>query len=147
MSEGDILSVGRPLPVPTSVSKPFWDAARRKELVFQFCPEAGLFQHFPRPVSAYTGKRNLEWRRVSGRGRVFAFTITERGPGPFRDAGRYVVATIELDEGVRIISNIVNCEPARVAIDQRVRLHWLELSPQINYPAFEPDDDAPDGEG
>src|SRR5690242_11834657 len=129
MSGGDILSVDRPLPVPTSVSKPFWDAAKCKELVFQFCPASGRFQHHPRPVSAQTGQRNLEWRRVSGRGQVFAFTVTERGPGPFRSAGRYVVATIELDEGVRIVSNVVNCAPSAVRIGMRVRLFWLEMSP------------------
>ena len=142
MSGDSILTVERPLPVPTSVSKPFWEAAARKELVFQFCRRSGRFQHFPRPISMGSGKRDLEWRRVSGLGHVYAFTITERGPGPFRQVGRYVVATIELDEGVRIVSNVVNCDPAAVSVGMRVRLFWLSLSPEINYPLFEPDLDG-----
>jgi hypothetical protein len=105
--------------------------------MLQYCPESGQFQHYPRPVSIYTGKRRLEWREVSGRGIVYACTVL-RIPGPGLE-GRLPlsIATIELDEGVRIIGNVLNCVPTDVKIGARVRLAWDRLSEEINYPAFE----------
>ena len=59
-------SPAQPIPVPTNFSAPFWEAARQQKLVIQYCPDSGKYQHYPRPISIYTGKRNLEWREVSG---------------------------------------------------------------------------------
>jgi uncharacterized protein len=131
----------RPLPVPTDVSQPFWDAAKEHRLVFQYCREAGRFQHYPRSVSVYTGMPTLEWREVEGRGFIYAVTVTHRGPPAFRGTEPYVVATMQLDEGVRIVSNIVNCNPDDVRVGQRVKLFWLKMDEQFNYPLFEPDNE------
>lgn len=130
----------RPIPRPNSYihSEPFWAAAREGRLVLQYCRDTKQFQHYPRPVSMYSGKRNLEWRQVSGRGKVYASTIT-RVPMPgFEERGPYVVATVELDEGVRMVCNILNCPPEQVKIGMPVRLCWETLSDTISYPAFEP---------
>lgn len=54
---------------------PFWQAAQKGELVIQYCKDSGKYQHYPRPVSIYTGKRNLEWRKVSGKGTIYAHTM------------------------------------------------------------------------
>ena len=128
----------RPQPIVTNFSAGFWEATKRKELVLQYCPAAGKFQHFPRPVSIYTGSRNLEWRPVSGLGGVYAVTVTRRGPAAFRGREPYVVATIELDEGVRFLSNVVNCDPETVAVGMRVRVTWDALEDGLHYPVFEP---------
>lgn len=132
-------SPGRPIPRQGSYvnAEPFWSGAKQGKLMLQYCPESGQFQHYPRPVSIYTGKRRLEWREVSGRGTVYACTVL-RIPGPGLD-GRLPlsIATIELDEGVRIIGNVLNCAPTDVKIGARVKLAWDKLSEEINYPAFE----------
>lgn len=60
---------------------PFWEAAKRGKLVLQFCKDTNQFQHYPRPVSIFTGSRNLEWREVSGKGVIYACTVI-RVPGP-----------------------------------------------------------------
>lgn len=130
--------VTRPVPKPDIYvpTKPFWDGARAGKLMLQLCKDTQRFQHYPRPVSIYTGSRNLEWREVSGNGRIYACTIV-RVPGPGLE-GRVPlsVATIELDEGVRIIANIVGSNPDEVAIGKRVVLAWDRLDGDAPYPAF-----------
>ena len=130
----------RRVPSPNTFvdSQPFWDAAQRGELVLQYCLDTGRFQHYPRPVSIYTGSRNLEWRPVSGRGTVYSYTVT-RVPAPgFQDRVPYVIATVELDEGVRMVANLNNVSPDEVTIGMPVKLCWERLSETVNNPAFEP---------
>lgn len=131
-------STARPAPKPSVYvdTAPFWEGAKQGKLVLQFCKDTNQFQHYPRPVSIFTGSRNLEWREVSGRGIVYACTVI-RVPGPGLD-GRLPlsVVTVELDEGVRILGNVVNVEPDKVAIGQRVEVAWDRLSDDFQYPAF-----------
>lgn len=101
--------------------------------------ELGKYQHYPRPISIYTGKRNLEWREVSGKGFVYAVTVTRRGPPAFKGQEPYLVATIELDEGVRFLTQIVNCNLEDARVGMRVRVRWRTLSDQFSFPVFEPD--------
>lgn len=128
----------RPVPVPGAYvpDQPFWDGARDGKLVLQYCTETNAFQHYPRPVSLATGSRALEWRPVSGNGTIYAFT-TVRVPGP-GTAGRMplLIATVELDEGVRIIANILGAEAADIRIGMRVSLAWDHLDGDVPYPAF-----------
>ena len=132
-------SAGRPIPRQGVYvhSEPFWSGAKEGRLMLQYCTETGRFQHYPRPVSIYTGKRRLEWRQVSGRGTVYACTVL-RVPGPGLE-GRLplCVATVDLDEGVRIIGNVLNCDSTKVKIGDRVRAAWDKLSEEVSYPAFE----------
>jgi uncharacterized OB-fold protein len=128
----------RPVPksdvyVPT---QPFWDGARDGKLMLQYCTDTNRFQHYPRPVSLATGSRRLEWRAVSGNGEIYSYTIV-RIPGP-GVAGRLplIVATVELDEGVRILANILDATPDELRIGLRVRLAWDALDGGTPYPAF-----------
>ncbi|CAM3423352.1 DNA-binding protein [Bordetella sputigena] len=118
-------------------TQPFWDGIARGRLVLQYCTVAGRFQHYPKPVSSYTGRRTLEWREVSGKGEIYAATVV-RIPGPGVE-GRIplCVATVQLDEGVRIIANVLNCEPGDLAVGKRVKLAIDYLAPEHPYPAFE----------
>lgn len=129
----------RPQPVPTSFTTGFWDATKRQELVLQFCTTTGKFQHYPRPLSIYTGRRTLEWRTVSGRGTVFSYTITRRAPPAFRGREPFIVANIELAEGVRFMSNLVDCAVEAVRIGMPVHVVWEPLADGLHYPLFAPD--------
>ena len=117
-------------------SEPYWEGTKRKKLLIQYCKATGKYQHFPRPVSIFTGSRNLEWREVSGKGTIYACTVI-RVPGPGLE-GRLPlsVATVELDEGVRILGNILDADADTVAIGQRVVVAWDRLSDDVQYPAF-----------
>lgn len=118
-------------------SDAFWDGARGGKLVLQYCRDTGRYQHIPRPVSIYTGSRNIEWREASGRGTIYARTVI-RVPGA-GVAGRLplVAAIVELEEGVRIIANIIGAAPEAVRIGQAVELKMDHLDGDVPYPAFQ----------
>lgn len=128
----------RPLPREGAYvdTRPFWEGVAQNKLMLQYCTVAGKFQHYPRPVSIFTGRRTLEWREVSGDGVIYAFTVV-RIPGPGLD-GRLplCVATVELDEGVRLIANVLDCAPEQLAIGKRVKLAWDTIADDKQYPAF-----------
>lgn len=132
--------IPRPLPRPGAYmdTRPFWTKAREGKLVIQFCKDTCKPQFFPRPVSLATGRRNLEWREVSGKGTVYSFTNT-LSPWPgHEDRVPYLCALIELDEGVRMLANLMNVRAADVKIGMKVKVCWEKLSEDIAYPAFEP---------
>lgn len=117
-------------------TSPFWEAAAKKSLVIQFCCDTEQFQHYPRPVSIFSGSRNLKWKAVRGAGAIYALT-TVRIPGPGLE-GRLplAVATVQLDEGVRMIANIIESDPKLIEIGKRVSVAWDPLADGRFYPAF-----------
>ena len=124
-------------------SKPYWEGTREKKLILQYCCATGKFQHYPRPVSIYTGRRrDIEWREVSGKGAIFSFCITHRGSSAFRGQEPYAVISVTLDEGVNGIANMMHCTRNELHIDLRVRPCWLPLEDRTNLLMFEPDRDA-----
>jgi uncharacterized protein len=133
---GDSAVWQRPTPEPSSFTQPFWEATRERRLLLQYCTVARKFQHYPRPVSIYTGRKTLEWREVAGTGIVYAFTVTYRAPPAFRGQEPFIVATVELDEQVRLMSNIEGAPPDRVRIGSRVRLLWAPMAQGFNFPIF-----------
>ena len=130
----------RPLPTPTNITEEFWAAAKQKRLLLQYDPEADKYQFYPRGISIYTGKRNLEWREATGKGTVYSFTDTVIPTRGFENLAPYLIALVELDEGVRLMSLLHNCSADEVKIGMRVRLCWDELTEGYNFFAFEPDD-------
>lgn len=119
-------------------TKPFWEAAQRGALIIQYCRETGRPQFFPRSVSMATGKRNLEWREVSGHGKVYSWTTTYSAWPGHEDRVPYICALVELDEGVRMLVNLLNCKSNDVKIEMKVKLCWEKLTDNVDYPAFEP---------
>lgn len=128
----------RPLPRPTKTSQPFWDGAKKKELWLQYDPVSRRYQFWPRVCSVRTGKLNMRWQKTSGRGTIYSLTETHVPTPGFADKAPYLVGLIELDEGVRIIGNIVNVAAEDARIGMKVKVVWEKLSDDINYFAFEP---------
>lgn len=123
---------------PMSFTKPFWEATREKKLLIQYCRDSKKYQFFPRPTSIYTGKRNLEWREVSGNGFVYSYTITRRTRPPFRGNEPFAIAMVELDEGVRIMADLINVTEDQIKIGMKVKPIWIPLPEGYNLVAYEP---------
>lgn len=129
-----------PLPRPTRISRPFWKYAREHRLVLQYCPPCDRYLYYPRPYCVRCLNAELEWREVSGRGRVYSFTVVRRAASPaFADRVPYVHAIVELDEGPRMTTNIVGCAPEEVVIGLPVRAIFHDASEEVGLVFFEPE--------
>ena len=126
-------------PPVSPVSKPFWDATRDQRFVLPWSTASETPMWYPREVDPAAPDAAIEWREASGDGVVYAASVHHR-PGPGRDPadGPYVVALIELAEGVRMMSNVIGCPPGDVAVGMPVRLVWEPLSDGRHLPQFTP---------
>ncbi len=135
----DTLSVSREPPKPRMFSKAYWDATREKRLIVQYDKRSGRYQFFPRATSIYDGRRDLEWREVSGKGEIFSYTIAYRARPPFQGHEPFVIGLVTLDEGVNVMANIVRCAQDEVKIGLRVKPFWAPLANGTHLLMFEPD--------
>lgn len=140
MSDTSIhMKVTRPIPVPDEDSAPFWEATARRQLVLQRCDACGLLRFYPRALCPGCWSFEHEWLPVSGLGTIASYTIVRRAPTPaFRDAVPYVVALVDLDEGPRMLTNIVGTPIEDVRIDMRIQVDWEELGDNMALPVFRP---------
>jgi len=128
----------KPLLEPDGVERPFYEAAARGELLYQQCPECGHRQFYPRPVCTECAA-TPEWATASGRGRVHTFTVIRQyHAAHFRDELPYVLAMVELEEGVRMFGTLTGCEPEAVAIDMPVEAYAVEIEDGIAVPFWRP---------
>ena len=129
----------RVVPDASEVSTPFWDATRERRLVLQRCPTCDAFVWYPRPFCPACLRESLEWTEVSGFGSVYAVSVHHRAPSPEMAArAPYAVALVELEEGARLMGNVVGCDPAEVHVGQRVRATWDPLEDGRHLLLFEP---------
>jgi hypothetical protein len=130
----------RPLPVPTPETREFWDGARRHELRMQRCSACGRAYFFPQPFCPHCSSRDVEWFTASGRGRLHTYVINHRPAFGFQDAAPYVIAIVELEEGPRMMTNIVGVEPSpeRLPIDLPLEIVWQQESDDVTLPFFRP---------
>ena len=135
----DTLSVSREPPKPRTFSKAYWDATREKRLIVQYDKRSARYQFLPRATSIYDGRRDLEWREVSGKGEIFSYTIAYRARPPFQGHEPFVIGLVTLDEGVNVMANIVRCAQDEVKISLRVKPFWAPLANGTHLLMFEPD--------
>jgi uncharacterized OB-fold protein len=128
------------IPPISELTQPYWDAARKGELVLQHCPDCDQRSFPPRAHCPHCGSAKLEWRKVSGRGTVYTFTVAHRPPHPvFADQCPLAIAVVELEEGPRMISNVVGCDPADVEIGMAVQVSFEQIEDSdVALPVFSP---------
>jgi len=124
---------------PESVAgAPFWDASRASRLDLPWCARCGRPHWYPREVCPFCLCDELEWRPASGRGTVYALTVLPRAAqSVLADRVPYVVALVELDEGVRLMTNLVGDRALGAEVGDAVRVTWEPLSDGRHLPLFE----------
>lgn len=129
----------KPLPSMSPETKTFWEGCHKGELLIQRCRDCGTFQFYPRAVCASCLSLNIEWVKSSGKGQVYTYTVIyqNRSPG-FVDEVPYVLAYIDLEEGVRMMSNVINCPPEDVTIGMPVEVIFEHATGEITLPKFIP---------
>jgi uncharacterized protein len=128
----------RARPEPTPETQHYWEGTRQGELRLQRCDDCAKTYFPPRPFCPECGSRQVSVVRASGRGRLFSYVIHHRPVPGFTPP--YAIAVVELEEGPRLMSNIVNCPqtPEALLLDMPVEVTFLRLDDEITLPLFQP---------
>ena len=132
------LEPGRPRPEPSPETKHFWEGAKAGKLLLQRCGDTGKAYFPPRPFSPYTGTRNVEVFEASGRATLHSYVIHHRPVPGFKPP--YAIAVVELEEGPRMMTNIVDCPqtPEALVLDMPLEVVFEKFSDTISLPFFQP---------
>jgi hypothetical protein len=129
----------KPLPVVDPESAPYWAALKERRLILKHCRDCGRHHFYPRALCPHCHSDALEWADASGRGSIYSYTVARRPAGPaFKADAPYVVAVVDLDEGARMMTNIVTDDVESVRIGQRVAVAFEAVTDEITLPKFRP---------
>lgn len=130
----------KPLPEFRPETKPFWEACKKHELVLPRAKTTNEFFFYPRAVSPGEDMtQNIEWVRVSGKAKVWTYAVHHMGPTPaYKNEPPYVVALVETQEGVKMMTNIIGCKPEEVYIGMDVEVVFEDVTPEVTLPKFRP---------
>lgn len=138
-SNGAGAGYGKPLPTLDGLTKEFYDFCQSGELRFQRCSDCGQWRHVPREMCAECGSFAWTWERSTGRGTLFSWTVVERALHPdFEEETPYAVVVVEMDEGVRVISRMVDTPPDSLQMDMPVEVVFDPVAGGVALPKFRP---------
>lgn len=121
-------------------ARPFWEGAREERLLLQHCPDCDRHQFFPRPFCMHCGGEDIQWTEASGSGTVYSYTIVRqcvRNP-EFADEVPYCQAFVDLEEGPRMCSTVVDCPFEEVRRGLSVQVVFDHVTAEVTIPRFEP---------
>jgi uncharacterized OB-fold protein len=125
----------RPAPIVTEDSAVFWDAADGGRLVAQRCARCGKLRHPPRPMCPHCGSLEVDVATLSGRGTLYSYAILHHPQHPAFDYP-VVAALVDLDEGVRVVSNLVGIEPSDIRIGMPLAVDFVPTVDGHRVPVF-----------
>lgn len=130
----------KPLPEFRPETKPFWDACKNHELVIPRSKTTGEYFFYPRAFSPGDDMTDdIEWVKASGKAKVWTFAIHHMGPTKaYKGDPPYVVALVETDEGVKMMTNVVDCDPKDVHIGMEVEVVFDDVTDEVTLPKFRP---------
>lgn len=139
MTQIDTSSAMREPPSCSELAAPYWRGVAEGRLMIQHCDDCIAEIFPPRPVCPSCWSRALSWHEASGKARIESFSVVHRAPNEtFAPEVPYVVALVLLEEGPRLMTNIVGCPPGDVEIDMRVRAVFTQYQGFV-LPQFEPE--------
>lgn len=122
-----------PAPFVNPENKPFWDAAAEGRLLIKRCKSCGQPHYYPRALCPFCFSDDTEWMEAKGTGEIYTYSVMRRGaPVP------YALAYVTLDEGISMLTNIVDCDLDALAIGQRVRVIFKPSEEGAPVPVFTP---------
>ncbi len=127
----------RPLPAMEGLAGEFYGWCKQGELRFQCCKACGTFRHVPRETCAECNSFDAVWARSTGRGIVYSWTVVERALHPaFTDSTPMAPVVVEMEEGVRLLSEVVDCRPDELEIGMPVKVEFAAVTDEISLPRF-----------
>lgn len=129
----------RPVPVTTPETEAYWESASEGILSLKRCTDCGVVYHYPRALCPDCFSGATEWIESEGTGELYSFSIQRETRGWPDEALPLVLAYVELDEGPRMMSNVVECDPEDLSIGDRVEVRFLPTEdPDVAVPVFTP---------
>lgn len=111
-----------PVPAINPETKPFWDATADGKLLVRHCNACSENYFYPRTICPFCSSFDTDWLQASGRGTIYTFSVIRKGLGDFSEAGPYVLAYVELEEGPRVMTNIIDCDIDSLAVGDAVEV-------------------------
>ena len=121
-----------PDPVINLESEPYWHAAKEGRLLVKRCRSCERVHYYPRAICPSCFSQDTEWLEASGRGTIYAYSVMRRASVP------YAIAYVRLDEGVTMMTQLVDCDFDQLAIDQRVEVRFRATEGGYALPVFTP---------
>ena len=121
-----------PAPMPSPETAAFWQAARQQRLLIPRCRACARLHWYPRAVCPHCMSGETEWVEARGEGTIYSFSVMARAERP------YAIAYVELAEGLRVMTNIVDCDLASIRIGQKVRVRFAPTEDGGRLPVFAP---------
>lgn len=132
-----------PLPLPSFEDRPHWDGLRRHEFLIQECADCGALRHPPKPMCQACQSTKERWRKASGRGVVYSYTILHQASHPaWKEKIPYNVVVVALEEGVRVIGNMIDCPNEQIRIGMPVQVAFEDVAEDVTLPRFTPQTQA-----
>jgi uncharacterized OB-fold protein len=126
------------LPSPDAETQPYWDAAKEGKLLIKRCRACGRPHSYPRPFCPYCWSEEVDWEQASGDATLYTYSIVRRNDlPPFNERVPYVAAVVELAEGPRMLTNVVDCDVDDVRIGMALRVAFREDG-DFALPVFRP---------
>ena len=127
----------KPLPGLDGLSGEFYAFCQQQDLHFQRCSDCQAFRHVPREMCPECNSFEWAWVRSSGRGTVYTWTVVVRALHPaFADATPMAPVVVEMEEGVRLLSNMLDCPPDALKIGMPVEIAYEVVTPEVTLPRF-----------
>lgn len=132
-------STGADLPTVDDDSRVYWDGYREGRFLIARCGACGRVHHYPRPICPFCWSDQVAPSPASGRATLYTYsTVYMNDLAPFRDRLPYVAAMVDLEEGPRVMTTVVGCEPAELRVDMALVVDFQPLSDELTAPVFRP---------
>ncbi len=127
------------LPTPDGDTEEFWRAAAYGRLLIKRCSDCHKAHYYPRPFCPYCWSDSVAWEEAGGNATLYTYSIVHRNDlPPFGQKVPYVAAVVDLEEGPRVMTNVVDCDFDDVFVGMELRVTFQRISDEISIPVFKP---------
>jgi uncharacterized protein len=127
------------LPTPDAETQPYWDAARERRLLVKQCRACGRMHFYPRPFCPHCWSDEVDWVEASGKATLYTYSIVRRNDlPPFGERVPYVAAVVDLEEGPRMLTNVVDCDEDALRIGMALEVDFRVETDEVTVPVFRP---------
>lgn len=127
------------LPTPDAYTRAWWDAAAEGRLLLVRCAQCDEAHYYPRPFCPRCGSDRVSWEQASGAATLYTWSVVHRNDlPPFNERVPYVAAVVDLAEGPRMMTNVVDCDPGRLEVGMALEVDFRDVGEGFRLPFFRP---------